>query len=122
MNCQSLKHSGQVGFPASLLASTVATMSANRNLFTVAHEFLGLANAVLAGTNNLIQTEDQLAKQVLAKEQELGALRQRSAILSAERSKFRETTEKLKAVHAAKVSTELRGHMNQSVISFGMLQ
>lgn len=72
---------------------------------TVAHEFTGLANAVLNGTNHLLDAEDQLSKRVLSKEQELGAVRQRSAILAAERSKYLQSTADLKAAHEAKVST-----------------
>jgi hypothetical protein len=99
-------------------------MCAKRNLLAVAHEFVGQANAVLAGTNQLLHMEHELAKQVLAKEHELGALRQRSAILSRECTDFRDRTEKLKAVHAAKVSTRIWREFtsNYPFVAFGMLR
>ena len=71
----------------------------------VAHEFMGLANTVLAGTNHLLHAEHQLARQVMSKEKELAALRQRSAILTAETVKLNQSEAELKAAHESKVST-----------------
>lgn len=73
---------------------------------TVLQDFMGLANVVITGTNHLLHTEEQLAKQVLAKEHELGALRQRSAILTAERVKFNQSTADLKGAYESKVCTQ----------------
>ena len=73
-------------------------------LCAVADEFVRLAGAVLSGTNHLLRHEKQLVAQVRAREQELAALRQRCAIVEAERSKFTDTAAELKTAQGLRVS------------------